>query len=63
MSEAKTEKRHAYNVSVGKPEEKNLIGRPRYTYEYNIKKCFSAIKWKYLDQTMNAETDTSGGLL
>jgi hypothetical protein len=31
------EKRNAYRVSVGKPEGKILLGRPRHTWEDNMK--------------------------
>jgi len=31
------ERRGVYRVSVGKPEEKRPLGRPRCRWEYNIK--------------------------
>jgi hypothetical protein len=31
------EKRNAYRILVGKPEEKSLLGRPRRRWAHNIK--------------------------
>ena len=31
------DRRDAYRVSVGRPEGKNLLGRPRHRYEDNIR--------------------------
>jgi hypothetical protein len=31
------EKRNAYRILVGKPEEKRPLGRPRHRWVYNIK--------------------------
>jgi hypothetical protein len=31
------EMRNAYKIVVGNPEEKRLLGRPRHTWEDNIK--------------------------
>jgi hypothetical protein len=35
------DKRSAYKVLVGRPEERRLVGRPRRKLEYNIKMYFS----------------------
>jgi hypothetical protein len=34
------ENRNAYRISVGKPEGKGPLGRPRYRWEDNIKMDF-----------------------
>jgi hypothetical protein len=34
------ERRNAYRVMVGKPEQKRPLGRPRYRWEDNINKRF-----------------------
>jgi hypothetical protein len=47
------EKRDAYRVLVGKPEEKRPLGRPRRTWEDNIKidlreKGWGGMDWSHL---------------
>jgi hypothetical protein len=37
------ERRGVYRVSVGKPEGKSPLGRPRHTWEYNIKLDLQAV--------------------
>jgi hypothetical protein len=39
------EMRNAYNVSVGKPEGKKPLGRPRSRYEDNRRMYFREIEW------------------
>jgi hypothetical protein len=38
-------KRNIYEVLVGKPEVKRLLGRPTSSWEYNIKMDFKVILW------------------
>jgi hypothetical protein len=37
--------RNAYNILVGKPEEKTPIGRPRRRWEDNIRVDLNVIGW------------------
>ena len=39
------ERRSAYRVSVGKPEGKRPLGRPRVRWEDNIKMDFKEVGW------------------
>jgi hypothetical protein len=39
------EKRNAYRISVGKPEEKRPLGRPRHRWVDNIKINLRAMGW------------------
>jgi hypothetical protein len=47
------EKRNAYRLSVGKPEGKRPLGRPRHRWVDNIVeplgsiKCWETIEWPY----------------
>jgi hypothetical protein len=43
------EKRNAYRILVGKPEEKRLLGRPRRRWEDNIKMDLGEIGWGGMD--------------
>jgi hypothetical protein len=43
------EKRNAYRISVGKPEGKRPLGRPRRRWVDNIKMDLRAIEWDVLD--------------
>jgi hypothetical protein len=43
------EKRNAYRIMVGKPEEKRLLGRPRHMCVDNIKIDLSEIRWTGMD--------------
>jgi hypothetical protein len=45
------EKRNAYGVLVGKPEEKRTVGRPRRRWLNNIKMDLREIGWCGLDRT------------
>jgi hypothetical protein len=40
------EVRNAYNIMVGKPEKKRLLGRPRYRWEDNIRMLKVKVKDK-----------------
>jgi hypothetical protein len=39
------EKRNAYRISVGNPDVKRPLGRPRYRWEDNIRMDFREIGW------------------
>jgi hypothetical protein len=39
------ERRGAYRVSVGKPEGKRPLGRPRHRWEDNMKVDFQEVRW------------------
>jgi hypothetical protein len=41
--------RNAYNILVGKPEEKRRFGRPRCGWEDNIKMDVKEIEWDGVD--------------
>jgi hypothetical protein len=43
------EKRDAYRILVGKPEEKGPLGRPRRSWEGNIKMDLREIGWSGMD--------------
>jgi hypothetical protein len=43
------EKRNAYRILVGKPEEKRPLGRPRRRWVANIKMDLREIGWYGLD--------------
>jgi hypothetical protein len=43
------EKRNAYRILVGKPEEKRPLGRPKRRCEDNIKKDLRDIRWCGMD--------------
>jgi hypothetical protein len=43
------EKRNAYRILVGKPEEKRPLGKPRRRWEYNFKMDVREI-WIHLDR-------------
>jgi hypothetical protein len=43
------EVRNAYNISVGKPEGRRPLGRPRRRWEYNTRMDFKEIWWKAVD--------------
>jgi hypothetical protein len=42
--------RNAYNILVGKPEGKRLFGRPRHTWEGNIRIYLRKVGWKVVAQ-------------
>jgi len=37
------DRRGAYRISVGNPEGKRPLGRPKHRYEYNIKMIFQEV--------------------
>jgi hypothetical protein len=43
------EKRNAYRISVGKPEEKRPLGRPRRRWVDNIKMDLRETRWDGMD--------------
>jgi hypothetical protein len=43
------EERNAYRLSIGKPEEKNQIGRPRCRWVDNFKMNLAEIIWGGVD--------------
>jgi hypothetical protein len=43
------EKKNAYRVLVGIPEEKRPLGRPRRRWVDNIKKVLTEIEWEGMD--------------
>jgi hypothetical protein len=57
------EKRNAYRILVGKPEEKRQLGRPRRRWVDNIKMDLREIEWDILDWIDTAQDRTNGGLL
>jgi hypothetical protein len=59
------EKRKAYRILVGKPEEKRPLGRPRCRWVDNIKIDFRETGWDGMDWIglIWLRLGTSGGLL
>jgi hypothetical protein len=57
------EKRNAYRVLVGKPEENRPLGRPRRKWVDNIKKNLREIAWMVWIGLIWLRIGTSGGLL
>jgi hypothetical protein len=52
------EKRNAYRILVGKPEEKRPLGRPRRRWADNIKMDFREIGWvdmNWIDLTQDRD--------
>jgi hypothetical protein len=45
------EKRNAYRILLGKPEEKRPLGKPRRTWVNNIKMDLREIGWSDMDWT------------
>jgi hypothetical protein len=43
------EMRNAYNILVGKPEGKRLLGRPGHRWEGNIRMDVREIGWESVD--------------
>jgi hypothetical protein len=43
------EERNAYRISVGKPEGRTPLGRPKHRWVNNIKKDLREIKWDSMD--------------
>jgi hypothetical protein len=42
--------RNLYNILVGKPEEKRLLGRPRHRWEDNIRMDVRELVWDVGDR-------------
>jgi len=42
-------------VSIGQPERKRQLGRPRHRWTYNIKMDFKAIEWEGMDWVLLAQ--------
>jgi hypothetical protein len=57
------EKRNAYRILVGKPEEKSPLGRPRRRWVDNTKLDLREIGWDGMDWIILVQDRTSGGLL
>ena len=49
------ERRGVYRVLVGKPEEKRPLGRPRHSWEDNIKMDLQGVECGYMDWIKLAE--------
>jgi hypothetical protein len=45
------EKRNAYRILVREPERKRALGRPRRTWEDNIRMGLREIRWGSMDWT------------
>jgi hypothetical protein len=56
-------KKNAYRVSVGKPDGKIPLGRPRHRWVDNIKMNLREIEWDGIDWIELAQDRTSGGFL
>jgi hypothetical protein len=64
------ERRGAYRVVVGKPEEQRPLGKPRHRWEDNIKKDLQEAKWRDMDwidlvqdrDTCKCSNETSGSI-
>jgi hypothetical protein len=57
------EKRNAYRILVGKPEEKIPLGTPRRRWVNNIKMDLRETGWGGMDWIDLAQDRDSGGLL
>jgi hypothetical protein len=57
------EKRKAYKLLVGKPERRTPLGRPRHTWEDNIKMDLREIGWDGVDMIGLAQDRDKGELL
>jgi hypothetical protein len=55
------EKRNAYGILVGMPEEKRPLGRPRRRWEDNIRMGLREIDWGGMDWWLRI--GTSGGFM
>jgi hypothetical protein len=49
------EKRNAYRILMGKPEEKRALGRPRHKWEDNIKMDLRETGWGGMDWIVLAQ--------
>jgi len=57
------EMRNGYNILVGKPDEKKLLGIPRHRWEDNIGMDVRKMRWRIVDWIHLAQNRSSGGLL
>jgi hypothetical protein len=57
------EKRGAYRASVGKPEGRRPLGRPRRRWEDNIKMDLREVEWGAWTGLIWLRIGTGGGLL
>jgi hypothetical protein len=57
------ERRGAYRASVGKPEGKRPLGRPRHRWEDNIKMDLREVGWGALTGLIWLRIGTGGRLL
>jgi hypothetical protein len=57
------EKRGAYRFSVGKPEGRRPLGRPRRRWEYNIRMDLQEVEWEAWTGLSWLTIRTGGGLL
>jgi len=57
------ERRGVYKVSVGKPEGKRLLGRPRRRWEDNIKMDHKEVRWRAWTGWIWIRTGRGGGHL
>jgi len=55
--------RHAYNILIGKPEGKILLGRPRCRWENNIRMDLREIGWGVYTRFIWLRIGTSDVLL
>jgi hypothetical protein len=56
------EKRGAYRIFVGRPEGRQPLGRPRRTWEGNIKTDLQEVEWAWSGLSW-LRIETGGGLL
>jgi len=57
------ERRGTYRVSVGKPEGRRPLGRPRHRWEDNIKMDLKELGWGAWTGSKWLRIGTGGGLL
>jgi hypothetical protein len=57
------EERNAYEILIGKPEEKRPLERPRRRWEGNIRMDLRETGWERVDGCIWLRIGTSGGLL
>jgi hypothetical protein len=57
------DRRGAYRVSVGRPEGRRPLGRPRGGWEDNIKISFKDFGWGCMDWVDVAQVGTGSGRL
>jgi hypothetical protein len=57
------EKRNAYRILVGKPEDKRPLGRPRYMWVDNIKMVLREVGWVVWTGLIWLRIETNEGLL